>query len=59
MKRLVETLNPAQLDQPSASHPDDSVRRAIIHALHDEACHCGEIHLLRKLRAVHKRRTEK
>jgi hypothetical protein len=56
MRRLIGGLSNAQLDQPSANHPDDIVRRAIIHALHDEACHCGEIHLLRKLRAVETRR---
>ena len=55
MRRLIDKLSPARLDQPSARHPDDTVRRAIIHALHDEACHCGEIHLLRKLRAAGKR----
>jgi hypothetical protein len=52
---LIGTLTPAQLDRPSARHPDETVRRAIIYALHDEACHCGEIHLLRKLRGVGKR----
>jgi hypothetical protein len=52
MRRLFNKLTPAHLDRPSARHPDQTVRRAIVHALHDEACHCGEIHLLRKLRAV-------
>ncbi len=57
MRRLIGKLSDQQLDQPSARHPGETARRAIIHALHDEACHCGEIHLLRKLRAIAKRRT--
>ncbi len=52
MRLLLETLTPEQLEQPLAFAPGNSVRYAVIHALHDEACHCGEIHLLRKLRAV-------
>jgi len=44
-----------QLDQPAAGHPDDTVRYAILHALHDEACHSGEMHLLRKLQAAGKK----
>jgi hypothetical protein len=52
MRRLFDTLTPAHLDRPSARRPEETVRRAIVHALHDEACHCGEIHLLRKLRAA-------
>ena len=58
MRRLIGKLSDEQLAQPSARHPDDTVRRAIVHALHDEACHCGEIHLLRKLRAVGKARSK-
>ena len=55
MRRLFQKLTPAHLDRPSARHPDETVCRAIVHALHDEACHCGEIHLLRKLRAAGRR----
>src|SRR5262249_11814240 len=51
MRKLIGELSPTQLAQPSVRFPEDTVRRAIPHALHDEACHCGEIHLLRKLRA--------
>jgi hypothetical protein len=58
MKRKISGLSDAELSQTSARHPDEPVRRAIIHALHDEACHCGEIHLLRKLRAIAGRRAE-
>jgi DinB superfamily len=52
MRLLAEALTPEQLEQPLAFAPGNSVRYAVIHALHDEACHCGEIHRLRKLRAV-------
>ena len=58
MRRLIGKLTPAQLDRPSSRHADETVRRAIVHALHDEACHCGEIHLLRKLRGVGRPRAE-
>jgi len=57
MRRLIGKLSDEKMEQPSARHPTETVRRAIVHALHDEACHCGEIHLLRKLRAVAKQRT--
>ena len=49
MTAIVKSQSDAALAQPAADHPDVPVRFAIIHALHDEACHCGEIHLLRKL----------
>jgi hypothetical protein len=52
MKRTVGGLTVAELDRPSARNPAKDMRYEILHALHDEACHCGEIHLLRKLRAV-------
>jgi hypothetical protein len=52
MRRIIAGLGPAQLDQPAAGNPDYSVRYAVLHALHDEACHSGEMHLLRKLQAV-------
>ena len=48
-RRVFQHLSAAQLDLPSARHPRQSVRRAIVHALHDEACHSGEIWLLRKM----------
>jgi DinB superfamily len=51
MRRIVGGLTGAELDQPSVRNPAKAVRYEILHALHDEACHCGEIHLLRKLRA--------
>jgi hypothetical protein len=49
MTLLVESLSVESLGEPAADHPDMPIRFAMIHALHDEACHCGEIHLLRKL----------
>ena len=49
MTSLVKGLSVEALSEPAADHPDVSIRFAILHALHDEACHCGEIHLLRKL----------
>jgi DinB superfamily len=52
MRRIVGKLSGEQLDQPSARNPQKTVRYEILQALHDEACHCGEIHLLRKLQAV-------
>jgi hypothetical protein len=52
VSQLVSVLSDRQLDQPLVFAPEQTVRYAIIHALHDEACHCGEIHLLGKMRAV-------
>jgi hypothetical protein len=52
MRRVIGELADEQLNQPSARNPDKTVRYEILHALHDEACHCGEIHLLRKLRVL-------
>ncbi len=49
MTAIVTGLSERALDKPAADHPEVSARFAILHALHDEACHCGEIHLLRKL----------
>jgi DinB superfamily len=46
---LVKDLSSESLSEPAADHPEVPIRFAIVHALHDEACHCGEIHLLRKL----------
>jgi len=52
MSRIIGELSDEQLDQPADGHPDHTVRYAILHALHDEACHSGEMHLLRKLQAA-------
>jgi hypothetical protein len=52
MSRIIGELTDEQLDHPATRHPDNTVRYAILHALHDEACHSGEMHLLRKLQCV-------
>jgi hypothetical protein len=49
---LVEGLDANGLDAPSRRKPEQTVRYAILHGLHDEACHNGEIWLLRKLQAL-------
>jgi DinB superfamily len=50
MTSLINGLSMEALGEPAADHPEVPLRFAILHALHDEACHGGEIHLLRKLR---------
>ena len=52
--KLIGELSEEQLDRPSASNPKRTVRSAILHGLHDEACHCGEMHLLHKMQAAAK-----
>ncbi len=42
----------SDLNQPCAARPDQSNRYEILHGLHDEACHSGEIWLLRKLQQI-------
>lgn len=49
IQQLISNLSEAQLDQPAANKPEQTVRFRIMHALHDEACHSGEIWLLRKM----------
>jgi len=51
MRRTIGGLTGEELDQSSARNSANAVRYDILHALDDEACHCGEIHLLRKPRA--------
>ncbi len=47
---LLATLSPERLRTPLSPEPKSrSVRLSIVHALHDEAKHQGEIFLLRKL----------
>jgi hypothetical protein len=52
MSRVIGGLSEEQLNKPAAGHPEHTVRYAILHALHDEACHSGEIRLLRKMQGV-------
>ena len=56
-QRLHRTLSVSTddlLTAPSPATPNRTVRYAILHALHDEACHGGEIWLLRKLLPMQK-----
>lgn len=46
---LLAAQTAAMLDAPAAHRPDRSRRFCLTHALHDEACHSGEIWLLRKM----------
>lgn len=53
LPRLVEAikaLTPEQLDTTLGPPHDAALRYLIVHGLHDEACHQGEIWLLRKMR---------
>ena len=49
LRRIIEGLSEVQLSRPLPGRGDHTARYAILHALHDEACHSGEIWLLRKL----------
>jgi hypothetical protein len=48
--RVIGALTDEQLGRPSAADPRHTVRRSILHGLHDEAGHCGEMYLLLKMR---------
>jgi hypothetical protein len=52
LAKLIGRLSEEALDSPSPSNPKRTVRSAILHGLHDEACHCGEIYLLAKMQAA-------
>jgi hypothetical protein len=49
--RLAETTED-RLAAPTSGGPDRTVRFSVVHGLHDEACHCGEILLLRKMQGL-------
>jgi hypothetical protein len=51
LRRVLGTLTQEQLDRPSARNPQRTVRFSILHSLHDEACHSGEMYLLLKIQA--------
>ena len=51
---VLATLSPAQLDRPMDDR-GTTARYLIVHALHDEANHQGEMYLLRKLYALRAR----
>ncbi len=46
---VIAALTADQLDAREVTNPEQTVRYAILHGLHDEARHSGEIALLRKL----------
>ena len=49
VRRVIEGLSDEQLSRPLPGKDGRTVRFAILHGLHDEACHSGEIWLLRKM----------
>lgn len=52
LRSLLAGLGEPELAQNSAGNPGRTVRSSIVHGIHDEACHSGEIWLLRKLQAA-------
>ncbi len=55
LRALVAALNAEQLAAPPAGAQEGSLRHRIVHALHDEANHGGEIWLLRKMQNAGRR----
>jgi hypothetical protein len=49
LRASIQSRSESDLDQPSPGNPERTARLEILHGLHDEACHSGEIWLLRKL----------
>jgi hypothetical protein len=49
LRREIQRLQEADLSRPLQGRGNQTARFSIIHGLHDEACHSGEIWLLRKL----------
>jgi hypothetical protein len=49
LRERISGLSPEQLDAPEPGNLGRTVRYAIMHGLHDEARHSGEISMLRKL----------
>lgn len=49
LRPMIERLPEEELSSPMPGRSNRTVRYAILHGLHDEACHSGEIWLLRKL----------
>ncbi len=49
LRHVVGLLSEEQLSRPMPGNVNHTVRYIIVHGLHDEACHSGEIWLLRKL----------
>jgi hypothetical protein len=51
LSRIIDGLTEQELDHPAPSSGGRTLRSSIVHALHDEACHCGEAYLLLKMQA--------
>lgn len=51
VRKLLQKTPTEQLHSPSLGGSDQTALYRVLHALHDEACHSGEIWLLRKLLA--------
>lgn len=49
LREVIGMLREEELNAPEPANPNRTVRYAIMHGLHDEARHSGEISLLRKL----------
>jgi hypothetical protein len=49
LRRVLERLNEEQLSRQLPGKGNRTARYVILHGLHDEACHSGEMWLLRKL----------
>ncbi len=54
LEKIISELSDDQLESRWASNLRRCAQSAILHGLHDEACHCGEMHLLHKMQAVAK-----
>ena len=53
LRAAIAALSPQQLDAPTGPGRSRTLRYSIVHGLHDEANHQGEIYLLRKLYVRH------
>jgi hypothetical protein len=49
LRQMIEGLSEEELSRELPGRGNHTARYAIIHGLHDEACHSGEIWLLRKM----------
>ena len=52
LRRAIREATEDRLAAPMVDHPDRTVRFSVVHGLHDEACHSGEILLLRKIQGL-------
>jgi hypothetical protein len=51
LREVIGNLSAEQLSRVTDPARNRTLRYSIVHGLHDEACHQGEIHLLRKMYA--------